>query len=182
MKNALVLHGTEDSPNSNWFEWLEVELTKRGYKVWLPKLPESETPNMREYVSFLMNNDFNYNSETIIIGHSSGAVAIFGLLSKIKTKINSAYLVSAFKDNLDWDALDGLFEEPFNFAEIQDKAEKIILIHSDTDPYGPLEDAKYLSEQVNGKLVVLKGQGHFNTGSNPKYTKFPELLELITQD
>lgn len=159
-----------------------MELEKRGYEVWLPKLPNSETPNMRKYVSFLTSGNFDYNTETILIGHSSGAVAIFGLLNKIETKIDSAYLVSAFKDNLDWTALDGLFEEPFNFAEIQDKAKKIIFVHSDTDPYGPLADAKHLSEQVSGQLIVLEGQGHFNTGSNPKYTEFPELLQLIVEN
>ena len=29
------------------------------------------------------------------------------------------------------------------------------------------------------ELIVKKGQGHFSTGKNPEYTKFPFLLELL---
>ena len=33
--------------------------------------------------------------------------------------------------------------------------------------------------QVNGKLIVKKGQGHFNLEKGPEYKQFPFLLEVL---
>lgn len=38
MRNALILHGTNNTPGDNWYPWLESELTRRGYEVWNPLL------------------------------------------------------------------------------------------------------------------------------------------------
>jgi len=52
-------------------------------------------------------------------------------------------------------------------------------VHSDNDPYIPIEQAKFLSTESNGKLIELEGQGHFNTESYSDYKQFPELIEII---
>lgn len=116
-----------------------------------------------------------------MIGHSSGAVAILGLLQALPESIviDKAILVGAFKNDLGWDSLKELFEEPFNFEKIKTKAKEIILIHSDNDPYIPVEQAEYLSGKLDAKLDVLPSQGHFNVGGDPKYIKFPYLLDII---
>lgn len=93
--------------------------------------------------------------------------------------IDKAILVGAFKNDLGWDSLKELFEEPFNFEKIKTKAKEIILIHSDNDPYIPVEQAEYLSGKLDAKLDVLPSQGHFNVGGHPKYIKFPYLLDII---
>ena len=56
---------------------------------------------------------------------------------------------------------------------------QITFIHADNDPYIPLEQAEFLVQKVDGELIILEGQGHFNTGSDPKFTKFPYLLDVI---
>lgn len=182
MKNALILHGTDDSSSSNWFPWLKKQLQKEGWNVWVPDLPGADTPNIQRYNGFLLaNKSFAYNEDTIIIGHSSGAVAALGLLDELPVgaKIHSAYLVGSFKDDLDWPALHELFIKPLDFEDIKKKAKEFVFIHSDNDPYCPLEHAQYLTEKINGKLIILKGEKHFSVGTNPKYHQFPELLKII---
>jgi len=182
MKNALILHGTDASPAHNWFTWLKEQLEQDGYTVWLPQLPDSATPSTKTYNEFLLSNsDFSFNDETIIIGHSSGAVEILSLLQHLpdEVRIKAAYLISAFKDNLGWESLTGLFEEPFDFEKIKTRASKFVFLHSDNDPYVPLEHAQYLSERVSGELIVKTGQGHFNTELNDSYAEFPLLLHII---
>lgn len=188
MKPALILHGTDASPAHNWFTWLKEQLEQDGYKVWLPQLPHSDKPHTKIYNEFLLSNpDFAFDDETIIIGHSSGAVEILSLLQhfpdemKINAalKINAAFLVSAFRDDLGWDTLTGLFEEPFDFGKITTKADKLVFVHSDNDSYCPIVHAQYLAEQVGGRLIIKHGQGHFSTELSQKYKAFPELLELI---
>ncbi len=182
MKNALILHGTDASPAHNWFTWLKEQLEQDDYDVLLPQLPNSATPSTKAYNEFLLSNaDFTFDDETIIVGHSSGAVEILSLLQHLPddTRIKAAYLVSAFRDDLGWESLAGLFEEPFDFEKIRTKAGKFIFLHSDNDPYVPLEQARYLSEQVGGELIVKTGQGHFNTELSESYKEFPLLLHII---
>ena len=153
--------------------------------MWLPQLPNSDKPNTETYNKFLLSNpDFDFNEETIIIGHSSGAVEALSLLQHLpdNAKVKAVFLVSAFKDDLGWDALTGLFTEPFDLEKVKAKAEKFVFIHSDNDPYVPLEHAQYLAEQVGTELIVKSGQGHFNTELSEQYKAFPELLELIEKN
>ena len=182
MKNALILHGTGADHSSNWFEWLKQQLEVEGYNVWLPDLPNAGKPNTERYNDFLLaNKGFVFNDETVIIGHSSGAVEIFALLEALpdSIQVKACYLVSAFKDDLGWDSLTELFTEAFNFDVIKDKSKKFVFFHSDNDPYCPMEHAEYLCSKVGGELIVIKGQGHFNLENSPKYTQFAELFEEI---
>lgn len=183
MKNVLILYGTNGNPTENWFDWLKIELQKEKYKVWIPLLPDCNKPNISKYNKVILNNkDWNFSNDTILVGHSSGAVAILGLLEALPDDVvvDTCYLVGSFKNNLDWDALDELFLKPFDFEKISKKAKKFIFIHSDNDPYCPLEHAQFLREKVNGTLILLRGQKHFSIGTAGKeYDKFPFLLDLI---
>ncbi len=185
MKNALILHGTGSSSQGNWFPWLKTELKKKGWRVWSPDLPGADAPNIKKYNEFIFKNkEWKFNSDSFIIGHSSGAVAILGLLQHLPKDIvvNTCILVGSFKDNLGEKSLDGLFEEKFDFEKIKKHAKKFIFIHSDNDPYCPLEHAQYLSKQLGGELIVKKGQGHFNLEKGSEYKEFPLLLEIIARN
>ncbi len=161
------------------------ELEQKGLQVWVPDLPQADQPNIARYNEFIFQNqDWIFDEETAIVGHSSGAVAILGLLQHLpnNTKVGTCILVGSFKNDLGWSSLSELFLEELNFELIRSKAQKFILVHSDNDPYCPLEHAEYLAEKLNGQLIVKTSQGHFNTNQNPEYTKFPFLLELLEKE
>ena len=182
MTKFLILHGTDGSPKSNWFMWLKGILIGRGFEVWLPTLPNSNRPNVKKYNEFLLSNTkFVFDDDTVIIGHSSGSVEILSLLQHLPegSTIKAAILVSAFKDNLNWPSLDGLFTETFDFERIKQHCPSFTLIHSDNDPYCPIRHAEYLAEQTDGKLITFEGQGHFNTELGPQYKQFPQIIEII---
>lgn len=179
MKNALILHGTANNHTGNWFPWLTEELQTRGWKVFCPDLPHAERPNIKRYTKYITDN-WMFDSESVIIGHSSGAVEILGLLSQFPKDlvISQAILVSGFTDNLG-DAKSELFLEPFDYEYIQKKAKRFVIFHSDTDPYVPLYHGEKLASYLGGELVILKDQGHFNLEKGPQYKQFPLLLEKI---
>lgn len=187
MKNALILHGTDGYPTENWFDWLRQELEKIGYQASVPQLPHADRPNIDRYNQYLLtktppNRNFRFNEETILIGHSSGAVAILGLLQTLpdEAAVDTCYLVGAFKDDLGWDVLSELFVTPFDFAKIKTKVKKFVFIHSDNDPYCPLEHAQFLAKELAGQLIVRAGQKHFSVGTmGEEYRQFPFLLDLI---
>lgn len=195
MKNALILHGTDADHTQNWFPWLGKELEDRGWIVWTPDLPHAEAPSISRYNEFLVKQlnkvvrvggfekRRSFNSQSIIIGHSSGAVEILGLLNEIELNepLAACFLVGAFRGDLGWESLKGMNAD-FDFEKIKSKSKKFVFIHSDDDPYCPLEDAKYLSGQLDGTLIVIPGQKHFTASLDPAYTEFPRLLEIIEQE
>lgn len=185
MKKALILHGTKNNSLDNWFPWLSSQLSDLGYAVWSPDLPKAEKPNLKTYNEFLLNNpDFALNSESILIGHSSGAVAVLGLLQNLPagTTVDTCYLVGIFKDDLGWEALNELFLAPLDYALIKTKAKKFIFIHSDNDPYCSLDGANFIRNKLEGDLVLLPGQFHFSISTaGEKYKEFPELFKLIAK-
>jgi len=182
MKSVLILHGLGNNSQGNWFPWLKKELESKGWKVWVPDLPQSDKPNVKRYNEFIFSNkDWELNDKSVLIGHSAGAVAILGLLQELKNnqQVDTCVLVGSFKDNLGWNVLDGLFEKPFDFEKIKKHAKRFVFVHSDNDPHCPLEHAKYLAEKLGGKLIVKKGQGHFNLKEGSEYKKFPLMLEIL---
>lgn len=182
MKQAFLLHGTDDNAHSNWLPWLANELTNAGWRVWVPDLPQSHEPNIARYNEYIFTHaPWEFDDQTVIIGHSSGAVEVLGLLQQLPENvvIKQAILVGSFKDDLGWPNLGGLFEKPFDFDVIRHHAQSFLFIHSDNDPYCPLDHAKYLSEKLHGKLMVIPGQKHFSIGTDEKYIKFPLLAEIL---
>jgi predicted alpha/beta hydrolase family esterase len=182
MANFLILHGTASTPKDNWFMWLKGILIGQGHKVWLPQLPDSDKPNSQTYTKFLLSNDkFTYDEDTIIIGHSSGAVEALYLLQHLPkgTVLKAEILVSAFKDDLGWPSLKDLFSEPYDFDAIKAHCQHFTFVHSDDDPYVPVEHAEFLAEKTGGELLTFEGQGHFNTELSPQYKQFPEIFNVI---
>lgn len=186
MKKALILHGTGGSSQANWFPWLTTELEKSGFEVWCPDLPEADTPSIERYNQYILEQaPFQFDKDTIFIGHSSGAVAILGLLEALPvgTKVQACYLVGSFKNDLGWDSLKQLFVKPFDFEQIKTKSRLWYFLHSDNDPHCPLEQAEYLHSQIGGDLIVLPGQKHFSVGTaGLQYKQFPYLLHVILGD
>jgi hypothetical protein len=191
MKNALILHGTDfeetqNERNGNWFPWLKSELEKRGYSVWLPYLPQARQPNLERYWKFIKENGFDFNPETVLVGHSSGAAAILGILNKLPQgkKIDKAILVSGFyKNEKDFWNCQGLFEEKFDWGKMRKSvANGIVLIHSLDDPYVDPDHARYIQKKLDCKLIMKEKGGHFNLEYSLKYKQLPLMLELVERE
>lgn len=185
MKRAVILHGKGSDHTSNWYSWLRNELEQQGWEVWLPNLPNWDNPDAKLATDFLIRSGWNFN-DSLIIGHSAGAVEILPLLQSLpqKTIAKTAILVGSFtkelSENRDWKELAGLFSEPFNFDLIKSKAQQFIFVHSDDDPICPIEQAKDLHNQMGGEFIIIPNAQHFSVSrSGSRFTKFPELLEII---
>ena len=181
MKNAVIFHGTDGSSQSNWIPWLKAELEILGYQVWTPDLPNAGFPNEDAYTRYIAQENFPFNEETILIGHSSGAVAILKLLPKIGIRVKASFLVSAFEDDLGMPNLKGLFTKPFDFDRIRANGGDMYFLHSDNDPYVPLQMADHVALQCAATLIPIPGEGHFNLETSPAYKEFPKLLGKIKE-
>lgn len=176
---ALVLHGTNSTSQNGWFSYIKAELQKLGFEVWIPDLPGAEEPNIERYNKFLLSQNWDF-SDSLIIGHSSGAVEIMGLLQSLPqdTKINTAVLVGIFRGDLGRDDLKGV-DIKFDYAKIKQKANKFIVVHSDNDPYCPLSGARWIAKQLDAEFILIPGGQHFSSHIDPAYKQFPKLIEII---
>src|SRR3989344_3246460 len=141
MKNALILHGAGNNSQGNWFPWLKGELEKKGYKVLSPDLPNADIPKLEDWLEAVNKTEFEFNEESVLIGHSSGATLILRILENLpeNTSVRTAILVAA---PLDKGSIPQIFKlkesvtkDPFNFEKIKKSAQKFYLIYSDNDPY-----------------------------------------------
>lgn len=168
MNNALILHGTKNNSKGNWFPWLKQELEKRNWKVWTPNLPVTNKPRVSRNAKYIFKNKkWNFDKDSVLISHSSGPATIWGILQQLRKGIivRKCIFVSAFIES-DWE-------------KIKTKSSEFIFVHSDNDPYIPLAQAEELSKRLGAKLIVRKGQGHFNLEKGSQYKKFPLILRLI---
>ncbi len=197
MKRAVLLHGTGGSPAENWLPWLKQQLESKGYKVWAPLLPENDKPNSSRYNDFLLNSDWDF-TDNLVIGHSSGAVSILNLLADERCpSIATGVLVGAWARLDEADLTEGIQQvfgdaqaiyerfkalfpaEGFDFARIRQKAHTFLFVHSDNDPYCPLEQAEWLAEQTGGEVAMVPGGQHFSASIDPSFTEFPSLIEIL---
>ncbi len=183
-KRAVILHGTDGSPQENWFPWLKQQLVTFGYEVWVPPLPNNHTPNRHNYNDFFFTSEWDF-LDNLIIGHSSGAVSILNLLAdKRCPRINTGVLVGAWshmeETDLDREQFKDLFpSDGFNFKRIKENCDKLLFVHGDNDPYCPLGQAKWLAKQTDSQIFIIPGGGHFTQKQNPAYVEFPKLIEIL---
>jgi uncharacterized protein len=179
---AVILHGTSNDHKGNWFPYIKTELQKLGYGVWVPDLPRSNRPNVERYNKFLLNSGWDFHN-SLIIGHSSGAVEALALLEALPDDVvvNTAILVAVFEGDLGWEDLKDLGGLKFDYEKIRSKAKQFIVIHSDDDPHCPPEDAKKIASELGAEMKLFHGMKHFSIHTDPRFTKFPELLKIIKE-
>lgn len=180
MKRAIIIHGWTGSPEENWFRWLGKELKKLDYRVDIPLMPNSDYPNLSEWLSTLKS--LSPDDNTLIIGHSLANALIMRYLAEDNSKAKGAVMVAAWN----WLVVDlkeyhqTFFETNFDYESIKKKKLPIIIVNSTNDPYIDFERSKNLATKLGSKFISIKDAGHFNKSAG--YTKFPKLVEIITQE
>ncbi len=179
MKNALVFHGTGDTPDRYWFPFVRDFLERRGYEVWLPALPNAATPNVRDWLSFVLERG-HVTSDTLLIGHSAGSQLILNLLETLSEPVRQAVLVSGYARGLRKNAQTEEYA-PLNWETIKTRADQFVFINSDNDPWGCDDrQGRLMLERLGGILVIPHGEGHMgSTSFSQPYTEFPLLTRLL---
>ena len=149
MNTVFIFHGTAGYPEENWFNVFE------------------------EYKQYL-------NSDTILVGHSLGGTFLLRLLEKSDIKIKASFLVAApigIQPIKNYLTDKPFLDQPFNWNKIKEHCQKFFVFHSDTDPFVTLENGEQLAKNLNTKLFIIPGCGHFNKTAG--FDKFELLLEKI---
>ena len=182
MKNAIILHGTSCTPNSYWFPSIKKFLENKGYQVWVPQLPDPDTPDLKKQLYFILEKG-KFDEDTIIIGHSAGAPLTLSILENIKVSIRKAILVAGYARPKSEDPQpEPILQTAYNWEKIKHNVKEIIFINSDNDPWGCNDkEGAYMFKYLGGTLIVLHGEGHMGSDKfNQPYKEFPLLEKLLS--
>lgn len=159
----------------NWFQHVKEELEKLGLDVIAENMPDPDFARKEYWLAFIKKQLSADNS--ILIGHSSGAVAILRYLEDNRCRL--AILVGAYHTDLgsEHEKKSGYFDEPWQWGTIKDNAEKIVIFASRDDPYIPISEPLFIKEKIGAEYHEYNNEGHFGGDVNKK--EFPEIITVV---
>jgi leucyl-tRNA synthetase len=174
----IFVHGLHaDLNKKSWYSWLKEELISKGIEINMPQLPSPDHPDLNEWLKEI--NKLNPDENTILIGHSRGAVSILRYLESLKEnkRIKKVILIAGRKGNSNKKSEGFYTKEGYDFEKIKEHCEDFVVFHSDDDPIVPFKDGLVNAEKLNARLEELKDKGHFDKDLH----EFPELLNEISE-
>jgi uncharacterized protein len=173
---VIFIHGNGNStPNDNWFPYVKNKLEKLNVKVIAQQFPDIPLAREKYWLPFL--KELGADQHTILIGHSSGALAAMRFAEN--NILLGSVLVSAMHTDLgiESEKLSGYYNRPFNWQAIRDNQKWIVQFASTDDPWIPIEEPRFINKQLKTKYYEFNNQGHF--GGDYHKAEFPELVEAI---
>ncbi|MES2503729.1 MAG: alpha/beta fold hydrolase [Myxococcota bacterium] len=163
-------------PNDSWFPYLKRELKQLGLTVIASEFPDNVLARESYWIPFL-KDELGADKNTILIGHSSGAIAAMRFAES--NKILGSVLVGAYYTDLDNEneKLSGYFDRPWNWAAIKQNQSWVALFASTDDPWIPIEEPRHIRDMLAPEYFEYSDQGHF--GGDRVKESFPEIVQLI---
>jgi len=179
MKRVVFIHGWEGSPEEGWRPWVKRELEQKGFQVLNPAMPNPKYPKQKEWVEHLAEVIKTPDEETILIGHSLGAITILRYLESLPEgqKIGGAVFVAGFSDDLQIPEIKDFFTTEIKWDKVKQHCQTFIALHSDNDPYVPLTHREIFQDKLNAQVVTMHNMRHFSGDDGIR--ELPQLLELI---
>ena len=173
---AIIIRGNGDTnPEENWFPWLKGELEKMAIQTTNVKFPDPMLARAEFWLPFIKKLGADEN--TILIGHSSGAVAAMRFAEN--NKILGSVLVGACYTDLgsENEKKSGYYDHPWNWKAIRENQHWMIQFASIDDPYIPIKEARFIHDQLQTDYREYTNEGHFGADRNKR--EFPEIVEAI---
>ncbi len=182
MKNIVyAIHGFRGRAEGGWRPWLKQTLQTNEVEVHLLQMPNPNAPIQSEWLEELTLQFGQPQTNKFLIGHSLGATTILRFLEKeqFSTPIGGAVLVAGptlYPRIVD---VKSFFTKPFDWKMINSNCKKIIGLYSTNDPLVSIANAKELENNLNCKLKIVDGYGHFS--GEEGHTNLPIAIELLNE-
>lgn len=181
MKRVIIVHGWGSSSKSEWIPWLKDELIKRNFEVLTPDMPETNHPRVSAWVDSLKEAAGKETEQTYFVGHSIGCQTIIRFLNETGQKIGGAVFVAGWftLENIDdeTEIAKPWLEKNIDLNKVKNLLNKSILIISDNDPYGALEENINDFKNLGSEIIILPKANHIR--GEDGYNELPEALDSI---
>ncbi len=176
MKVIIIPGNGNTDISENWFPYLKRELEKINIEVIAKNMPDPDLARKEYWLPFI-EKEVGGDKEVILVGHSSGAVAIMRYTENHIVK--GIILVGTYYSHLEneHEKASGYFDSEWNWEEIKKNVDWAVIFASTDDPYIPIEQARYIKEKLGAEYHEYNDEGHF--GSDVDKTEFPEIVQVI---
>lgn len=174
----IIIHGNSGSTGQDhWFPYVKEKLEQLGLEVISETMPDNYAAKESVWLPFIKNN-LKADENTILIGHSSGAVATMRYAEQ--NKIYGSILVGVCYTDLgnDNEKASGYYNHPWYWDKIKANQNWIVQFSSTDDPYIPIEEARFIHEHLDSEYHEATNEGHYGSSRQEKY-EFPELVDII---
>lgn len=173
---TIFIHGNGNcSPDDIWFPYLKKELERLNLKVIAEQFPDADLARASYWLPYL--SELNADENTILIGHSSGALAAMRFAEN--NRVLGSILVGAMHTDLgiEKERLSGYFDKPWDWQAIKNNQQWIVQFASTDDPWIPISEPRFVHGKLNSEYYEFNDQGHFGGDYDKK--EFPELVHAI---
>jgi predicted alpha/beta hydrolase family esterase len=175
----ILIHGNGGGTGQdNWFPYVKKELESKGFTVIAETMPDNILAREDQWLPFLRDT-LGAGEDTILVGHSSGAVAAMRYAGT--NQLYGSILIGAsYTDLGDADEkASGYYDRPWQWDQIKANQNWIVQFASTDDPYIPIEEARYIHEKLGSEYHEASDEGHY--GEDTGKTEFPEIVEIINR-
>lgn len=170
---AIFIHGNGGCTAGDiWLPWLERELTALGISVINQTFPDNIKARAAVWLPHL--ESLGADENTILIGHSSGAVAAMRYAES--HRLLGSILVGVCHTDLgdSFEAASEYYRSPWQWDAIRDNQEWIAIYNSTDDPHIPIAEARFIASQLRCSFFEFTDRGHFVDSR-----QFPEVVEFV---
>ncbi len=166
------------TPEDNWIPYAKRELEALGVKCLTPQFPDAPLARKKYWLPFLKDM-CKADEETILVGHSSGALASMRFAQEYK--ILGSVLIGAMHTDLGLESekLSGYFDTAWDWVATKNNQQWIVQFASIDDPFIPIHEQRFVSGKLGSEYYEFKDKGHF--GGDYYKPEFPELIKVLAE-
>ncbi len=181
LPKVIFIHGNGGSTAADiWLPWLERELSRLGLVVINRTFPDNVKARAEFWLPFL--EELGADEHTILIGHSSGAVAAMRYAET--HRLAGSVLVGVCHTDLgdSGEAASGYYRAPWQWQRIRENQPWIGIFNSVDDPCIPVAEARFVAAQLRCKYFEFSDRGHFVDSDLPEVLAFVRRMVKIGPD
>lgn len=172
---AILIHGNGGATaGDHWLPWLARKLTGLGLDVLNRTFPDNVKARAKFWLPYI--EELGADDQTILIGHSSGAVAAMRYAET--HRLLGSVLVGVCHTDLgdSGEAASGYYLAPWQWERIRANQQWIAIYQSTDDPLIPVAEARFVAAQLKCSYFEFKDRGHFVDAR-----EFPEIVEFVSR-
>lgn len=175
---VVIAHCWTGHPWDGWYPQAKLDLEALGHEVNVPSLPDTDKPDPSAWVSTLDRAIGERACETLLVGHSLGALAVLHWLASApeSTAVPGLFLVAPPLAKTGIEEVDRFLRPPPDLSAVKGRSARATVLVSDSDKYlipSPMAVAQQLAVAIDAQVLISPGRGHFSPASGLR--ALPEL-------
>ncbi|MEK7648379.1 MAG: alpha/beta hydrolase [Patescibacteria group bacterium] len=152
------------SNEGNWMGWTKKELEKKNYEAYTPQVTKVWEAPYNEWKKVI--DEIGVDENTTLVGLSAGGAAVTRYIIEEKKQIKKLILIAPARYSEGGVDLSSTSHEFYDF-EIGDSVKKqikngVTIFYDTADSIVKSVHVQMYKEQLNAKVVLVEGYGHFS--------------------